>query len=106
LEYLARLEKEDAIVESYESQLEIQTPPKFDTQIEEKENQEIVQNYLSKLLVRLPPLERQILQMHLIDGMSAQEISDSLGMDIYETRYALNCVKAKVRYRYRYMQKI
>jgi RNA polymerase sigma factor (sigma-70 family) len=100
LENLARLEKEDAIVESYESQLDVQMPTPLDIQVEKKESLEMIQS----LLTGLSPYERKILEMYL-QGMNAQEISNSLNMDAYETRYNLNKLKAKLRYRFMHMQK-
>ena len=101
LEHLARLEKEDAIVKSYESQLEVQSSPRIDEQIDEQERQEIIRS----MLEGVSSFDRKIFEMYFM-GMSAQEISSSLGMDVYETRYNLNKLKAKLRYRLIHTKKI
>lgn len=98
LEYSRRFDKEDSIIELYESQVETVDLPKVDEQIDEQERQEALQDFLTKLLAKMPPLERQILQMHLSSEMSLEEISNELGMDISTTRYTVVKAMAKLRY--------
>lgn len=100
LEHLARLEKEDAIVESYESQLDAQGPFWLYPRIEASETQEIIQFMLGGL----SPFERTLLEMYL-QGMNSHEISSLLNMNEYETRINLYRLKAKLRYRFMHMKK-
>jgi RNA polymerase sigma factor (sigma-70 family) len=99
LEYLARFEKEDAIIESYETQLGTKTLPEIDKRIEEQESQQLIHS----ILEGLSPSERQILELSF-QGTNTQEISNILDMDLYEIRYSLNKLRAKLRYRLMRMQ--
>lgn len=52
---------------------------------------------INNLIIKLPPMSREVFNLFVIDGFSHKEISEMLGMSVGTSKWHLNFSKAQLR---------